>query len=466
MPGITNQVLTVAQMRAAEQALIDAGTTVGALMERAGQGAAEYAWRLAAGRAVTVLCGPGNNGGDGYVIAETLRARGIAVRVVAPLEPATQAARDARAACRGPVQRGGDGAQGALLVDCLFGSGLTRGLSGQLAELLATLAARHDLAMAVDLPSGVESDSGAVLSPVPAYALTVALGAWKRAHWAMPASALMGERRLVGIGIAPVAGAARLAPVPRLRTPAADAHKYRRGLLAVIAGEMPGAALLASTAAMHGEAGYVKLLSAHSHPAAPADLVIDDRDTETALADHRIAAVLVGPGLGTGDAAAARLQAALSQGKPLVLDADALTMLTPAMIANRSSPAIATPHEGELARMEAAFGLSGEGAKAERAAALSHASGLHIVAKGPDTVIALPDGGVMFVPPASPWLSVAGTGDVLAGLIASRLAAGSAPADAAREGAALHAGAAAIAGPVLTASTLVAAIPRAYAALS
>ena len=144
-----DQVLTLAQMRSAEQALIDGGETVGSLMQRAGQGAAEWVWRVAAGRPVTVLCGPGNNGGDGYVIAETLRARGLDVTVVAPLDPATEAAREARAAFRGET---GGGGKGGVFVDCLFGSGLTRPL-GELAPLVRSLAGSHRYAVAVDLPS-------------------------------------------------------------------------------------------------------------------------------------------------------------------------------------------------------------------------------------------------------------------------------------------------------------------------
>ena len=233
-----DQVLTVAQMRSAEQALIDGGETVGSLMQTAGQGAAGWVWRVAAGRPVTVLCGPGNNGGDGYVIAETLRARGLDVAVVAPLDPATEAAREARAAFRGET---GGGGTGGVFVDCLFGSGLTRPL-GELAPLVRSLAGSHRHAVAVDLPSGVESDSGALLDEdLPRYDLTLALGAWKFAHWTMPAMERMGERRLVPIGVGAVEGAAQLLQRPHLAAPARDAHKYTRGLVLVVGGVMSGA---------------------------------------------------------------------------------------------------------------------------------------------------------------------------------------------------------------------------------
>ena len=216
------QVLTAAQMRAAEDALIAGGATVETLMERAGRGAADYVWRMCAGRAVTLLCGPGNNGGDGYVIARVLAQRGVPVQVVAPVEPKTAAAQAARAAWGGvPVAH----ADGHVFVDCLFGTGLVRPLSEELRGLLRDLAQSHEHRVAVDLPSGVDADSGALLNAsLPQYDLTIALGAWKRAHWLMPAGANMGMRRLVEIGIATMPGAPLLAERPRLFAPAADAH--------------------------------------------------------------------------------------------------------------------------------------------------------------------------------------------------------------------------------------------------
>ncbi len=159
-----------------------------------------------------MLCGPGNNGGDGYVIARVLRERGLAVQVVAPLEPKTEAAIAARRAWGGePVAT----AQGAVLVDCLFGTGLGRPLDDDLLGLLRKLASTHQHAVAVDLPSGVDSDNGECLNPgLPRYDLTLALGAWKFAHWLMPAMDTMGDKRLVDIGVGKVAGAARLSSPP------------------------------------------------------------------------------------------------------------------------------------------------------------------------------------------------------------------------------------------------------------
>ncbi len=452
-------------MRHAEEALIAAGSSVDALMQIAGHGAAEYVWRMAAGRAVTVLCGPGNNGGDGYVIAETIRARGGAVRVVAALAPATDAARNAAALFQGKVLTSDAEPAGDVLVDCLFGSGLTRALKPAHAALLRRLAASHRHRIAIDVPSGVESDSGHCLNDgLPQFDLTVSLGAWKYAHFLMPACALMGGLRLVNIGAAPVIGAGSVVRKPRLYVPAADAHKYLRGLLVVVAGAMPGATLMAATAAQHAGAGYVKLLSEHEPVGVPCDLVVETGDPARQLSDKRIAALLVGPGLGRDDAARQRLVAGLAADKPTVIDADALTLLTPELLAGRHVPTIATPHAGELAALEHSFGLSGRGSKIERAWVLAAATGMVIVAKGPDTVIVAPDGRIACSPRASTWLSTAGTGDVLAGTIASRLATGAEAFTAAGEGVWLHGEAARRTPAPFTASQLAQHIAGAFAA--
>jgi len=488
MAEISAQVLSVAQMRAAEEALIARGESVDSLMLRAGRGAADYVWRMAAGRAVTVLCGPGNNGGDGYVIAETIRARGGPVAVVAAIEPKTDAARNARAAYAGPVLGAGNVPHGDVLVDCLFGSGLTRPLEAGDHALLLRLAASHALRVAVDVPSGVQSDHGLLLNDdLPDWHLTVALGAWKPAHALMPARATMGALRLVDIGVADVAGAARMVERPRMTAPAADAHKYRRGLLGVVLGAMPGAGVLAATAAQGAGAGYVRLLggagagastgsaraglgatSARPEsvegPTLPPDLVLDRAPLSDALDDGRYVALLVGPGLGRGGAAIERLAVALASGIPAVLDADALVLLGPRLLAERAAPVIATPHEGELARLEQAFDCDGSASKPQRAAALARASGMIVVAKGPDTVIAAPDGRLALSAGASSWLSVAGTGDVLAGAIASRLAAGADPFAAASEGVWLHGEAARLCPGPFTASQLAGTVASAYRA--
>lgn len=458
------QILTVAQMRAAEQALIDAGTSVDALMQVAGRGAADWVWRIAGRHRVTVLCGPGNNGGDGYVLAEAIRELGGTVAVVPASEPGTAAARYARALYKGEFLGIDTDVHGEVLVDCLFGSGLVRPLADDAAALLARLAASHHHRIAMDLPSGIEADSGAALNAgLPTFDLTIALGAWKFAHFLMPARAGMGALRLVDIGVSALAGAATPVVKPRISGPGADAHKYRRGLLAVVGGAMPGAALLAARAAQGAGAGYVKLF-ADPAAGAPADLVVDTGRLSAVLTDDRNAAILVGPGLGRDATARERLATALADAVPAVIDADALVLLGARQLAERAAPTVATPHDGELAALEQAFGLSGAGGKVERARALAAASGLIVVAKGPDTVVAAPDGRLACAGPASPWLSTAGTGDVLAGVIASRLATGSEAFAAACEGVWLHAEAARSLPPAFTAGQLAGAISGALAA--
>jgi hydroxyethylthiazole kinase-like uncharacterized protein yjeF len=456
------QILTAAQMRAAEQALFDAGTSVCELMEIAAGGAAEWIRRAAAGRPVTVLCGPGNNGGDGYVIARRLREAGNAVSVIAPLDPTTDAAREARRRWGGSFASPG-GARGAVFVDCLFGAGLSRPLSPEHALLLRELAAQHRYRVAVDVPSGIASDTGAVLNEnLPAYELTLALGAWKFAHWSLPGRALMGQLRLVPIGIAGIAGAAELITRPRLAAPAAESHKYRRGLVAIVGGAMPGASLLAAAAAQRAGAGYVKLLASASDPRTPPDIVTDTAPLAEALADSRLAVVLVGPGLGRDAAARSRLADALARAKALVLDADALMLLAPALLA-RDVPILATPHDGELEALCRAFGVVAEDRRG-RALALAQASGMVVLAKGPDSVVAAPDGRLALAPPAPSWLSVAGSGDVLAGIAASRMATGRDPFTAACEALWLHGEAARRAGPAFTPSQLAESVQQALAA--
>lgn len=464
-PAAPNQILTVAQMQAAEQALIDDGDTVETLMERAGIAAADWVWRVAAGKPVTVLCGPGNNGGDGYVIARELSQRGLPVSVVAPIEPKADAAIAARRKWGGePVET----AKGGVFVDCLFGTGLGRPLDDDLLALLRVLASGHALRVAVDLPSGIDSDNGDLLNEgLPEYHLTVALGAWKHAHWFMPAMARMGERRLVDIGVRKLHVAARLSARPAFSKPAPDAHKYARGMVAVIAGAMPGAAVLAACAAQHGGAGYVKILvdEAEEPPAAPADVVVEQGSLFQLVRDDRIAAILIGPGLGRSDTALAQLDWVLACDVPTVVDADALALLDPPMLEEREWPIIATPHAGELEGMANAFGVVGLD-RVEQAIELAEGIEGVLVAKGPDTIIAAQGSALAVMPPATSWLSTAGTGDVLAGLIASRLATGASPRMAAEQGCWLHAEAARLAGPVFTAGQLIDYIPDAFAALT
>lgn len=457
------QVLTVAQMQAAEQAIFDTGTSVSELMETAARGASSWVRRIAAQRPVTVLCGPGNNGGDGYVIARRLRALNGSVQVVAPMEPTTEAAQLAREKWDGEVLTSGDGSKGDVLVDCLFGSGLSRPLSGEHAVLLLDLAEQHHTRVALDMPSGIESDTGVLLNDrLPTFDVTLALGAWKYAHWRSPARGHMGAKRLVPIGIAPVKGAAQLIAEPRLIAPLMDAHKYTRGLCAVVAGEMPGATMLSAKAAMRAGAGYVKLISDEPQAFALPDLVVVQGEVSEVLADGRMKAFLIGPGLGRSEIAKTRLRDALSSGLPGVVDADGLHLLSPDML-QADQPILATPHDGELDTLCRRFSVLAEGRQA-RAVALAKVSGMVICAKGPDTVIAAPDGRIALAPPAPSWLSIAGSGDMLAGIAVSRMTAGSDPFNAACEAVWLHGEAARLCGPAFIASDLASAVSRAYSA--
>jgi hydroxyethylthiazole kinase-like uncharacterized protein yjeF len=329
------------------------------------------------------------------------------------------------------------------------------------ALLLRDIAARHRYRVAVDVPSGIASDSGAVLGErLPTYDLTLALGAWKFAHWSLPGRVLMGQARLVPIGIAGLAGAAQVIGKPHLGPPAADSHKYRRGLLGIVTGAMPGASLLAAAAAQRAGAGYVKLLAASADPRTPVEIVT--APLAEALDDPRTAAVLIGPGLGRDEAASAMLGQALERAPALVLDADALMLLRPAMLA-REVPVLATPHDGELDTLCRHFGVIAD-TRRDRALALAKVSGMVVLAKGPDSVIAAPDGRLALARPAPSWLSVAGTGDVLAGIAASRMATGADPFAAACEAVWLHGEAARRAGPAFTPSQLAERVSEALAA--
>lgn len=431
-------ILTAAAMRAAEAAAIAAGTSVEALMDRAGAALAEAVFLYVGPRPVLVLCGPGNNGGDGYVAARHLRARGVPVRVAALGE--------SRWRWDGPVEDAAAAEPADVLVDCLFGTGLKRGLDERAGAALTRLAGAARIAVACDLPSGVDADSGALLSPVPDFELTVTFGALKPAHRLMPAMTRMGRVVLADIGVDAASDWHEIGP-PKLPPLDAERHKYQRGMVGVLAGAMPGAAALAASAAARSGAGYVKLFADDPLAGVPSSVVQGQAGD---IADERIGALLAGPGLGQrGDL----LDAALNSGRPLVLDADALGLLErPGTL--RGLDAIITPHEGEFRRL---FG-SLAGTKPQRAADAARKSGAVVVAKGPDTVVASADGRIGFAPPAPAWLASAGTGDVLAGMIAALKARGMDGFEAACAGVWLHGRAAELAGPAMIADDLVAAI--------
>ncbi len=487
-------ILTAAEMRAAEDAVIAGGVTVERLMDRAGTAIAYAVRRLAGTNEVLILCGPGNNGGDGYVAARVLAEMGVAVRVAALSEPGTDAAKSARAGWLGPVETLAEARPAPILVDALFGTGLTRPLDvhtgptpnttpaeagAQLGNVidrptgspswapasaggvsvvgrLHFLANAAQLSIAVDLPSGLATDTGEALSTPPVFDLTLALGAVKPAHLLQPAARYCGQIRLLDIGV-PTASQAEVLKTPILPTPGPDSHKYTRGMVAIIAGTMSGATDLAALAAMRAGAGYVTLLGDSQ---GPPHALVRTPFSDHALANDRIGALVIGPGLGRDDTAKARLEAALNAGHPLIIDGDALRLLDPDRIKDLKVPVILTPHSGEF---DALFGKP-EADKITRARDAATRTNAVVVFKGVDTVIAAPDGRVRIAQGASDWLSTAGTGDVLAGAIGAMLAAKLDPIDAACAGVWLHGDAARRLGAAFIADDLAEALRSARAA--
>ena len=447
-------ILNAEAMRTAEEAAIAAGTTVEQLMERAGAALAEATYRFAGPMPVLVLCGPGNNGGDGYVAARHLAQRGVKVRIAALSEPKSDAAKWARSHWAGPVEQLGDEtAPEPLVIDALFGTGLTRGLDEGKAKQLSRLCGPAQLSVACDLPSGVQTDSGEELSLIPAYAMTVTFGALKPAHLLHPAMHKCGRLVLADIGIEADTTWHEISP-PNLPPLDPGGHKYDRGLVHALAGAMPGAIALAAKAAAYAGAGYVRVSTSRPIDGLPSSIVQIDH---APVNDERIGCLLIGPGLGDVPQV---LTLALTSKAPKVIDADGITHLgEPERL--KGQDAIITPHEGEFMK------LFGElpGSKPERALEAAKRSGAVVVYKGPDTLVASPDGRLRFSPRAHPWLASAGTGDVLAGVIAAMRARGLPAFEAACAGVWLHGRAAEIAGQQLIADDLAAAIPAAIASL-
>jgi hydroxyethylthiazole kinase-like uncharacterized protein yjeF len=445
-------IFTAEAMRAAETAAIDGGVSIEQLMERAGEALTEAAYRFAGPLPALILCGPGNNGGDGYVAARHLKQRGVEVRVAAVAEAKSDAAKWARGEWDGEVETLSAKTKPApLLIDALFGTGLKRGLDGKAADQLSRLAAAAIVKVACDVPSGVDSDTGAELSAVPIFDLTVTFGALKPAHRLYPAMHKCGRVVLGDIGIE---ASREWHEIARPVLPPLDpgGHKYDRGLVHALAGKMPGAIALAAKAAAHAGAGYVRVSTSLPIAGLPSAIVqVDSAEVN----DERIGCLLVGPGLGDIPQV---VTLALTSKAPKVLDADAITHLgEPERL--KGQDAIITPHEGEFEKL---FGKIA-GSKAERALEAAKRSGSVVVFKGPDTLVASADGRLGFAPPAPAWLATAGTGDVLAGVIAALRARRLDSFDAACAAVWLHGRAAEIAGPNMIADDLADAIPRALA---
>ena len=439
MRRLCGPVLTAEQMRAAEVA---SEVPLNILMDRAGAALAECVARFGGGRDVLVLCGPGSNGGDGYVAARVLAERGVDVRVAASALPETDLARNAARGWRGAVETLIGAEPAPVLIDALFGTGMTRALTAEFAEPLRRLSPAASLVIAADLPSGIHGDTGADFGAVKA-GITLAMGMAKPAHLLQPSATLCGQILIADIGIDAASDVAVLAR-PALPAPGAGDNKYTRGMAAVVASDMAGAASLSASAAAR-LCGYIVLCGTAHAPAA-----VVRRDFPDVIADRRLKAVLIGPGLGQSAGDRARLAQVIASDVPAVLDAGALRLID-GKHRLRDALTILTPHAGEF---NALFG-AGSGSKIDRARDAADRTGATILFKGADTVIASPGGQVTLAPPASAWLASAGTGDVLAGLCVGLLASGISAHDAACAAVWVHGEAARRAGPRLIADDLI-----------
>jgi len=465
----------------ADRAAITGGMPGITLMEAAGRAVAEAVRRRWSPRPVVVLCGPGNNGGDGFVAARHLAAAGWPVRL-GLLGARDKLAGDAAhhaSLWTGTVEPLApallDGAE--IAIDAIFGAGLARPLDGAAKAMVEALAARAISSVAVDVPSGVDGATGEVRGAAARAALTVTFFRKKPGHLLLPGRALCGTLLLADIGI-PDAVLDEIAPrahengpalwLESYPWPALDSHKYRRGHALVLGGAvMTGAARLASRAAARMGAGLVTVAAPQSawtvYAASLTGVIVQPMADAGAfaalLADERRNAIVIGPGAGTVDATRDAALAALGTRRAVVLDADALTIFaqTPdALFAAIDGPTVLTPHEGEFERL---FGKL-TGSKLARARAAAQKSGAVVLLKGADTVIAAPDGRAIINANAPPELGTAGSGDVLSGMIGGLLAQGLDPFRAAASAAWVHGEAAGGFGAGLVAEDVIELLPR------
>jgi hydroxyethylthiazole kinase-like uncharacterized protein yjeF len=431
-PGWPLDLLSPAAMARADAA---SSVPVSVLMEAAGRAVARAAMSRFRPCRTLVLAGPGNNGGDGYVAARLLQQAGwpVAVAVMAPARPGGPAA-EAAARWRGPVLpfSPGEAARAGLVIDALLGAAPSRPLS---AEALAVLRAAGGPILAVDVPSGLDGANGQPLGEVLPAALTVTFARLKPGHLLLPGRTLCGALALAEIGLPSAALDAALAGegersfrnapgLWRLPRPGAESHKYKRGHVVVAGGAMPGAARLAAAAARRAGAGLVTLAAASEAAAAAfragePGAIVAGPPVAPLLEDARHSVWVIGPGLPPSEATRGLLAGALAAGRSVVADAGALGACAGEPEALRGA-AIVTPHAGEFARL---FGEAGPDRLAAARAA-SRRTGTVVVLKGPDTVVAAPDGRAAINHNAPPSLATAGTGDVLAGIAGGLLAQG------------------------------------------
>ncbi|MEX0643864.1 MAG: NAD(P)H-hydrate dehydratase [Parvularculaceae bacterium] len=483
-------ILSADEMRRADALAVEAGVASASLMERAGEGVAAIVQRSYDKRPVAILCGPGNNGGDGFVAARFLKDAGWTVRLgllgernALKGDAALMAGLyDGKVEAVSPALLDGAG----LIIDAIFGTGLARPVDGAVAEIVNAANAHPAPVVAVDIPSGVNADTGAVMGAAIRAARTVTFFLKKSGHVLFPGRAHCGAIDVVDIGI-PDQVLAKIAPKtlenhpalwgPSFRRPAFDAHKYSRGHAAVVSGGRlaTGAARLAARAALRAGAGLVTVVSppdAAAENAAHLTAVMlreaaDARALSTILGDRRFTAALIGPGAGVGKPTKEKTLAILRSGAAAVLDADALTSFegAPEELFKALRPGdVMTPHAGEFARLFKDLGTENLG-KLDAARSAARRAGCVVVLKGADTVIAATDGRAAINVNAPPDLATAGSGDVLAGIVLALLAQGLPAFEAAAGGVWLHGACGQAAGPGLIAEDLPDALPSVLRAL-
>ncbi|MGQ3674583.1 NAD(P)H-hydrate dehydratase [Xanthobacter sp. TB0139] len=481
-----HELLNPEQMGRADRQAVAMGVPSLVLMERAGMAVADVAARMCsqagAGGKVMVLCGPGNNGGDGFVAARLLAARGFPVRLalLGARERLRGDAAENAALWRGPVEapEALDLAGADVIIDAVFGAGLARDLEGGALSLVQRMEVCGRPIVAVDLPSGLDGATGEVRGAAAAATETVTFFRRKPGHLLEPGRSLCGRVHVADIGI-PVAALDEVRPDSFVNQPAvwgaafplpqARGHKYDRGHVVVASGGAwtCGAARLAARGALRAGAGLVTVACPQEalplHAASYAAIMLRPMEDAGGLAhllnDSRLGTVLLGPGLGVGEETRRKVQVAAS-GRHLILDADALTSYAGAAVdlaalAQEMKALVITPHDGEFARLfhDMPQVLEAPGKLARARAAAAFLGGV-VVLKGADTVVAAPDGRAGVAENAPPFLASAGAGDVLAGMVAGLLSQHMPPFEAAMAAVWAHGEAARTAGPGLIADDL------------
>lgn len=487
------EVLTTTEMERADRLTIAAGTPGFALMMSAGQAVAEAAMDMVEDGPILVVAGRGNNGGDGFVAAAELAARGREVSVILLCERDSLQG-DAASAAKGwkyPVLPFNPQAIGkpSLIVDALFGAGLNRPVKGEPHEMIEAVNANGAPVLAVDLPSGINGTSGATMGVAVRATETVTFFRKKPAHLLLPGRVHCGRVRVADIGIAPDV-LEEIRPqtfenVPqswqtRFPVPQIDGHKYARGHVVVVSGDIAstGAARLAARGSLRAGAGLVTVASPVNALAVNASALTAvmvraiDNVVQFAelLNDIRLNACLIGPGAGVSGRTRDLVHTALSAKRRLVLDADALTSfaeapdrLFEAIKVSGDLDVVLTPHEGEFPRLFSdSSNKHPNRSKLERVRDAAERSGAVVLLKGPDTVVAAPDGRATIAANAPPWLATAGAGDVLAGIIAGMLAQGVPAFEAASIAVWMHGEGAREAGPGLIAEDLPEVLPAVF----